>query len=47
MFHREIAVAEKQEDGTVTLRAYVGLVPESEINSESEADEAVTQEAEE
>ena len=47
MFHREIAVAEKQEDGTVTLRAYVGLVPESEINSESDTDEAVIQEAEE
>ena len=47
MFHREIAVAEKQEDGTVSLRPYVGLVPESEINSESDTDEAVIQEAEE
>ena len=32
MYHKVIVVAEKQEDGTVTLRAYVCLVPESEIN---------------
>ena len=46
MFHREIAVAEKQEDGTVTLRAYVGLVSESEMNREIETEEAVTLETE-
>ena len=32
MCYREIAVAEKQEDGTVTLQGYVGLVPESEMD---------------
>ena len=46
MFYREIAVAEKQDDGTVTLRAYVGLVSESEMNREIETEEAVTLETE-
>ena len=33
--HQVIAVAEKQEDGTVTLRAYARQVPESEVSSEA------------
>ena len=32
MYHEVIAVAEKQEDKTVTLRAYDRLVPESEAD---------------
>ena len=35
MCYKEIVVAEKQEDGTVTLQAYESLVPESEMEDET------------